>query len=76
MNNFNNVFRAVRDYCNQVNHTDEDCFKTIAATANVPYEKLDVYLSSLHDLKFINYSYPDNSIELTEAGKKSEKLFI
>jgi hypothetical protein len=74
MNNFNQIFLAVKKHCSD-GCSEDGRFYNISETANVPIEKLDFYLSTLQDLGLIKYSWKNQTIHLTNFGKKQQRLF-
>ena len=77
MNTFNSVFLAVKEYCSRNSETPAGVngFAEISYKADVPFEKLDFYLSTLQDLGLIKYSWVDKTVILTKFGKMQERLF-
>ena len=77
MNTFNDVFVAVKKYCDTDAGSKDvkDCFGFIAFNANVPPDNLDFYLNVLQDLGLIKYSRADKTIHLTGFGKMQKRLF-
>jgi len=77
MNSYNRVFASIQ----RLSETKDflkgtHCFDMIRDAANVPFSRLFDFLTSLQNLGLINYSFEDNYIELTELGKKQDKLFV
>jgi hypothetical protein len=76
MNNYNQVFFAIKKYAAiQGMLTGGHCFEVISRESNVSYTLLFPYLTNLQKLGLINYSFEENFIELTEFGQKTEKIF-
>lgn len=76
MNAFNVVFLAIKEHSDTSNDmANEICVSKIAATANIPADKLDFYLDILKGLGLIRYSKPENLVRLTAFGRKQERLF-
>ena len=75
MNNFNTVFLVVKKHCReQKKFAATNCFEIIAEEANVPLDKLPIYLDHLQGIGLIKYSMSEKFIYLTSFGKKHEKL--
>ena len=75
-NSFNNVFQAVKKYCeNEPCDDDDTIFENIALDANVSLFRMQYYLDILQNLGLIHYSFDTNSISLTAFGKRQKGLF-
>jgi hypothetical protein len=76
MNNFNNIFLAIKKHCDKDGVLKApDCFETIAKEVGVPVAKIDFFLNTLQELQLIKYSVSDHYIKLTSFGRKQERLF-
>jgi hypothetical protein len=76
MNNFNNVFMAIKEHCGSSETDVIDCFDKIAKQADIPMKNLDFYLICLTELGLINYIKPRKKVILTEQGKNTATLFM
>ena len=76
MNNFNNVFMAIKEHCSDGDTGGKDCFEQIATQAGLPLPKLDYYLVCLSELGLITYTKPGKQIMLTEQGRNTSSLFM
>ena len=75
MNNFNNVFLAVKSQCEkQKRFAEVGSFEAIAKEANVPIGKLETYFKHLQDIGLIRYSMTERYVHLTSFGSKQEML--
>jgi len=76
VNNFNKIFSAIKEYCNDTDTIYKgDCFSVIARKTDIPVENLEAYLNILKDLGLIKYSWADRKIQLTLGGTMKDKLF-
>jgi len=75
LNNFDNVFLAIKKYNSDDNFdVNENCFEIIARSANIPLKKLNFYLSALKDFGLIEYSWDDSFVHLTLFGRNQNRL--
>ena len=75
MNNFNKVFLVVKSQCEkQKSFAELSNFDIIAKEANVPLDKLPVYLSHLQEIGLIKFSMTEKYIHLTSFGKRQQTL--
>jgi len=76
MNNFNTVFRAVKEQCKKTERIEgAKGFEDISAAANVPMQRLDFYLETLESVGLIKYSINNWIIQLTPYGMKKDRIF-
>lgn len=73
MNNFNNVFLALKKHCTEFISTE--CLEQVAKETNIDRSRLDTYLNTLNDLSLIKYSHKDNLIMFTPLGKSTQEVF-
>jgi hypothetical protein len=75
MSNFDKVFVAIKSQCRkQKAFAEISCFEIIAKEAEVPINKLPLYLDHLQIMGLIEYSVVDKYVYLTSFGNKQEKL--
>jgi hypothetical protein len=73
MSSFNKVFSVIKRHCEKQKLLAEiRGFAAIAKEANVPIDKLPVYLDHLQDMGLIKYSVSEQYIYLTSLGKKQD----
>jgi hypothetical protein len=76
MNNFNTVFRAVKEQCGKAEKIEgSKSFEAISTAANIPAQRLDFYLETLESVGLIKYSIEKWFIQLTPYGKVKDRIF-
>ncbi|MCW3121396.1 MAG: hypothetical protein JWQ38_888 [Flavipsychrobacter sp.] len=77
MNNFDTVFKTVKEHCGEVGVLHETCYDHIvkALQTNNTLLSIDTYLEILQDLGLIKFCKYTNGILITEKGMATDKLF-
>ena len=77
MNNFNEVFAAVKEVCGTSGVIeDTECFRSITKKTGIQPHRLIFYLDTLESIGLIKYNADRNYIKLTEYGMLKKKLFM
>lgn len=77
MNNFDTVFKTVKEHCGEVGVLHQTCYDHIDKLLkdNNSFLSINVYLEILQNLGLIRYCEHTKGILITEKGMTTDKLF-
>ncbi len=74
MNNFNNVFVAIKNYCAE-NRSEHASTQAIASRLHMRIERIEFYVNCLVEIGMLRYS-ENGLVALTDTGKKRAEVFV